>query len=123
MTSTTPYLAVHDAKAAIAFYQAAFGATVGDLYESGGRIGHVTLHLGDARLYVSDEAPEYGAIAPRTVGSATAAVVLAVADPDATYAAAVSAGADPQRPVTDDLGGRSGWLVDPFGHRWNIRSE
>jgi uncharacterized glyoxalase superfamily protein PhnB len=23
--------------------------------------------------------------------------------------------------LKDEFYGRSGWLVDPFGHRWNIR--
>lgn len=122
MTSATPYLTVHDAARAIEFYAAAFGATASDRYDDGGRIGHVSLAIGDATVYVSDEYPEVGAVSPQRLGGATSAVVLSVDDAEAAYAAAVAAGATADRPVRDDVGGRSGWLVDPFGHRWNIRT-
>lgn len=122
MTTAIAYLTVDDGAAALAFYARAFGAEVTERYDDGGKLGHATLTIGDAEVFVSDEYPELGAFAPRTLGGATGSVVLTVADPDATYAAAVEAGAHPQRPVTDDPTGRNGWLVDPYGHRWNIRA-
>ncbi len=123
MTSVTPYLTVNDAKSAIAFYTKAFDAKVIELYESGDRIGHATLRIGTATVYLSDEFPDYRAVSPRTLGGGTAAVVLAVEDPDQVFAQAVAEGAEGYRPVGEDPGGRSGWIEDPFGHRWNIRSE
>ena len=45
-----------------------------------------------------------------------------VADPDATFGRAIELGATEDRPVTDAYGARSGWLFDPFGHRWSISS-
>ncbi|MBF0687955.1 MAG: VOC family protein [Cellulomonas sp.] len=67
-------------------------------------------------------AHEYGAWAPSSVGHATAAVALAVADVDATYVRAVTAGATADREPGDQGDERRGWLVDPFGHRWVISS-
>jgi PhnB protein len=33
---------------------------------------------------------------------------------------AIDAGATLERPVADQPGGRGGWVIDPFGHHWNI---
>ncbi len=124
MTDAIPYLTVHDGAAALDFYGRAFGAEVVQRYDDGSRLAHATLRIGDATLFVSAEFPQLGAVSPRSLGGSTAAVVLLVADPDATYTGAVAAGASAQRPVEPDgTGVRSGWLVDPFGHRWNIRAE
>lgn len=117
-----PYLTVHDARAAIDFYQEVFGAEIidGELYEmDDGRIGHVSLQIGEARVYVSDEFPEVGAVSPQSAGASTMAIVINVADSDATYAHALEAGATAQRPVEQAHGGRSGWFIDPWGHRWS----
>jgi len=121
--TATPYLTVHDGDAALMFYQQAYGAQIVERYTDEGRVAHATLAIGDARVFVSDEFAELGAVSPRTLGGSTVAVVLGVRDPDAVYAAAVDAGAVADRPVAvDGSGARSGWLTDPFGHRWNIRT-
>jgi PhnB protein len=123
MTKMVPYLTVHDAASAIAFYAAAFGATeTGGRDEGDGRIGFVALTIADDALYLSDEFPEFGAYAPATLGHSTAAIVLEVDDVDAVYAAAVAAGATADREPADQGDERRGWLVDPFGHRWAIHS-
>ena len=123
MTTAVPYLCVDDGPGALDFYARALGAEVAERYDDDDRLAHATLLIGEATVYVSDEYPALGAVAPRSVGGSTCAVVLAVADPDATYAAALAAGAQEQRPVeVDGLGVRSGWFVDPYGHRWNIRA-
>lgn len=124
MTRMVPYLAVHDAAGAIGFYAAAFGATeTGERYdEEDGRIGFVALEIDGALLYLSDEAHEYGAYAPRTLGHGTASIVLDVDDAAATYAQAVAAGATEDRPVRDMEDQRRGWLFDPYGHRWAVCS-
>jgi len=123
MTSLVPYLTVDDADAAIAFYAAAFGAQVtGEREEADGRIGFVALTVGGDLFYLSDEFHEYGAYAPTTLGHSTVALVLGVDDVDSVYAAAVEAGATPDREPVDQGDEKRGWLVDPFGHRWALHS-
>ncbi|MGH1492085.1 MAG: VOC family protein [Acidimicrobiales bacterium] len=120
-----PYLAVHDARAAMEFYATVFGATVvdGELFEmDDGRIGHVTLAIGAARIYVSDEYPEMNVTGPIARGGTTVAIVIHVADADETYGDALAAGATAERPVENQHGARSGWFVDPWGHRWSPTS-
>ncbi|MGI9596529.1 MAG: VOC family protein [Acidimicrobiales bacterium] len=120
-TAITPYLSVDDAKAAIEWYGAVFGATVveGEFYQEGDRIGHASLKIGSADLYVSDEYPELGAESPARLGGTTVAVVLHVDDVDGVWQAAVDAGATPDRPPADQMDFRSCWFRDPWGHRWS----
>lgn len=121
----TPYLAVTDASAAVAFYVTAFGAarrgepiTMPD-----GRIGHAEVLLGDSVLMLAEEFPEMGLIAPVTRGGVSQSLRLEVADPDAVVAAALAAGGTLERPVTDSPYGRGGVLLDPSGHRWMVSRE
>src|SRR5688500_18321448 len=74
----TPYIAVHDAEAAIEFYMAAFGATEeGERYPWEGKIGHAELGIRGARLYLADEFSEYNT-APRTLGGSPVTLHLEV---------------------------------------------
>jgi predicted enzyme related to lactoylglutathione lyase len=43
-----------------------------------------------------------------------------VAEVDAFIKRAVNGGAVLQRPIEHAHGSRSGWIIDPHGHRWNI---
>jgi len=126
MTNLVPYLTVHDATAAIAFYAAAFGAQENtqesERDETDGKIGFVALTIGNDPFYLSDEFHDYGAYAPATLGHSTSALVLGVDDADAVYAAALAAGATADREPSDQGDEKRGWLVDPFGHRWAIHS-
>lgn len=117
-----PYLRVRDAKAAIAFYEQAFGAKEKfRLVEPSGRVGHVELLLGGATLMLSDEFPEYGISAPQKGDRSAVSLHLHVDDADATIARAVAAGAEILRPAVDQFyGERSGAIRDPFGHEWSI---
>lgn len=55
------------------------------------------------------------------LGGTPVSLVLQVPDVDAAVAAALAAGTVLERPVaTSPDGRRSAWLVDPFGHRWNL---
>ena len=116
------YLCVADAARAIDFYREAFGATEKfRLVEPGGRIGHAELDFNGATLMLCEEFPELGIRRPDPAQGHSVTLHLHVDDADATIARAVAAGATLQMAPTDAFyGERSGVVVDPFGHRWNI---
>jgi uncharacterized glyoxalase superfamily protein PhnB len=115
-----PYLRVHSAAEAIAFYTKAFGATeLFRLTEPGGRIGHAELRIGPSNIMLSDEFPANGICGPRSLGGTSFAIHLHVADVDQSFQQAIAAGATVVRPLKDQFyGERSGVLRDPFGHEW-----
>jgi uncharacterized glyoxalase superfamily protein PhnB len=115
-----PYLRVHKTDEAIKFYERAFGAKESfRLTEPSGRIGHAEIKIGPATLMLADEYPEQGINGPRALGGTTIALHLHVADVDAAFEQAVSAGATVLRPLKDQFyGERSGTVRDPFGHEW-----
>ena len=119
-----PYLCCPDAAAAIAFYTATFDAVEVQRWTADdGRIGHAELSLAGEPLYLADEHPEIGVRGPRAYGGTPVSLVLTVADADATLATAEAAGATVERPVTpQDDGARAGWIIDPYGHRWNLQT-
>jgi uncharacterized glyoxalase superfamily protein PhnB len=123
MSALTPYLAVRDARTAIAWYVDALGARlVGDAYVmDDDRIGHAEVELSGTRFFLSDEHPELGVTAPEP-GRVPVTLVLAVADVDAAIARAADAGARVERPARDEPYGRTGVVVDPFGHRWMLQT-
>jgi predicted enzyme related to lactoylglutathione lyase len=123
--TVTPYLAVIDARAAVAFYTAAFGARPrgAPIVMPDGRVGHVEVLLGDSVLMMADEFPELDLVAPANRGGVSQSLRLEVADPDAVVAAAVAAGGTLYRPVADSPYGRGGVVLDPSGHRWMVSRE
>lgn len=122
MSALIPYLVVRDARAAISWYAEAFGAhPVGDPYLDGDRIGHAELEVAGASLYLADPYPEHGLEGP---GNAKPPVSLhlSVPDVDAAMTRAETAGATVERPATDAPYGRTGVIVDPYGHRWMLQT-
>jgi len=123
LRTITPYLAVSDARAAIAWYQDIFGGVLASepIVMPDGRVGHAELQIGDAVIMMSDEHGEIDVLGPTSRGGTTVSFVIDVPDVDRTYTRAVAAGATPERPPSDQFyGARSGWLSDPWGHRWSI---
>jgi PhnB protein len=119
----TPYLHVDGAAEAIKFYEKVFGAKQrGDAMEMpGGKIGHAEFEIGDSLIMIADEAPDFGALSPKSVGGTPVMLTVYVEDVDAVFQAAVDAGAKSLRdPETQFYGDRMGQLEDPFGHRWSI---
>ena len=69
---------------------------------------------------MAEESPEHLNFSPQTLGGCSVRMMLLVADPAATQARAVAAGATEVVPVADQYGWRLGRVVDPFGHHWEI---
>jgi uncharacterized glyoxalase superfamily protein PhnB len=117
-----PYLAVRDARAAMAWYADALGArVVGDPYQDGDRVGHAELDVAGATLYLADEYPEMGLTGPED-GRCSVTLHMSVPDVDAVAARAEAMGATVERPPTDAPYGRTGVIVDPYGHRWMLQT-
>jgi PhnB protein len=116
------YICVDGAAEAIAFYERAFGARERCRLpvSGGGPLGHAEVAIGDSVLFLADEYPPKNWRSPASLGANSASIVLSVDDCDATMKRAIDAGATLERPVADQPGGRGGWVIDPFGHHWNI---
>ena len=118
------YLCVDGAADAIEFYTTVLGFTEVRRMDFGGRVGHCELTLGDSLVMLSDEWPEMGVIGPKTLGGTPMSMNVYVEDADATFAAALSAGATELRPVEDQFyGARSGMFEDSWGHRWGVATH
>jgi PhnB protein len=120
----TPYLTVHGASEASAWYQRAFGAQElmrqpdGD----GQRLIHCHLRINGADVMMSDDYPEHGCGLPEG-GPAGVTLHLHVDDADAWWDRAVQAGATVAMPIADQFwGDRYGQVRDPYGHTWSIGS-
>ena len=120
--SVTAHLIARDAAAAIAFYIAAFGAR--ELYrlvEPSGKVGHAELLVGESRIMIADEYPDFGALSAPTVGGSPVKFLLYVDDADRAMRQAIAAGALELRPVKNQFyGDRSGMVLDPFGFSWSL---
>jgi PhnB protein len=118
-----PWLSVRRSAKAVDFYKAAFGATEAFRIESpdGGVVAR--LSVDGAEFWVGDESPEHQNFSPETIGGGSVRMVLTVADPDAVFARAVTAGAKSVHEVGEQHGWRVGRVVDPFGHHWEIGRE
>lgn len=118
----TPYLTVTDTRRAMDWYVEVFDAERrGEPHVMpDGRIGHAELGIGDAVLMLSDAFPEEGMVGPQAGGEVNHSIFAQVPDVDATVGRALDRGAQLTRPVADEPFGRSGVILDPFGHRWMV---
>ena len=121
-TVVAPQLSVRNGRAAVDFYQAAFGAR--ELHRVGGVEGFeeivAQLAIGDATFWVADESPEHLNFSPESLGGGSVRMLLMVDDPDVAIDRAVAAGATLVYPAADSHGWRLGRIVDPYGHHWEI---
>jgi PhnB protein len=124
-SALTPYLIVREAAKAIDFYKKAFGAReLFRLAEPSGKIGHAELTVGESRMMIADEYPDFGALGPVSIGGTPVSLHLYVDNVDAVVERAAQAGATILRPVKDEFfGDRTATLSDPFGHRWQIATR
>lgn len=116
-TEVTATLSVRNWDAAMAFYEAAFGAI--ELYRvPGGGVGQLSVF--GAKFWVAEESPEHLNFSPESIGGCSVRMLLIVEDPAAVHAQAIRAGAREVYPVNDAHCWRLGRIVDPFGHHWEI---
>jgi PhnB protein len=122
--SVNVILTVDDATKAIEFYKQAFGAKELSRLPMGDKIGHAELQLGDTRLMLNDEFPEWDNLGPKSRGGTTFGLVLYVDDVDSAFKKAIAAGGTEKEPVKDQFwGDRMGTLSDPFGHKWSLATH
>jgi uncharacterized glyoxalase superfamily protein PhnB len=114
--TVTPVLIYPDVRAAVAWLERAFGfgerVRIGD--------GHrAQLRVGDDGAVVVAEA-QRDQVTP-SGGVVTHLIKVRVPDVDAAFARARDAGAEVlEEPRTWEYGERSGVVVDPAGHRWEL---
>jgi PhnB protein len=113
-------LSVRHGARAVEFYKQAFGAI--EVFRIDAPDGAVVCRLSvdGAEFWVADESPEHANFSPESLGGGSVRMVLTVADPDAVFAKAISAGAKEVVAIKEDYGWRLGRVVDPFGHHWEI---
>jgi PhnB protein len=123
--TVTPYLAIGNAKAAIAFYQRAFGAELTmQLLMPDGEVAHAEIRIGNSVLMLSEEKAEWGNRSPLSLGGSPVHLMVYVPDVDAAFARALAAGAREKRPVEDQFyGDRAGTLTDPYGFQWTLATH
>jgi PhnB protein len=119
-TNISPWLSVRNSNAAFAFYKSAFGAVEVFKLEAPDGALVARLSIQGAEFWLSDESPEYGNFSPETLGGGTVRMIITVSDPDSMFSMALKAGAKEVSPIGEEHGWRSGRLVDPFGHHWEI---
>jgi PhnB protein len=115
---------VKDARAALDFYQKAFGATV--IYQAPmpGMPGiFAQFKIGDSYLQLTDlpSRDPKGPRSPETLGATSVILEMYVDDVDKRFARAVEVGGTPLLPPTDMFfGDRYSWVGDPWGHVWAL---
>ena len=120
-----PYLAVAvgSGRRALDWYVEVLGARLADepITMDDGRLGHAELEVSGGKLYLAEEFPEIGVIAPAPAGTPVS-LSLQVPDVAETMRRAISRGGTMPRPMYDDYGSRNVTIVDPFGHRWLLHT-
>jgi PhnB protein len=114
-----PWLSVLRGREAVAFYEAAFGASElhGHADESGAVVSQLT--FGGAVFWVADDA----GCSPETLGAGSVRMIVSVDDPDALFARAIAAGATAVAEMYEAHGWRIGRICDPFGHHWELARQ
>jgi PhnB protein len=118
-------LTVSDVKAAVTFYQKAFGfAKRGVMNGPDGKPIHAELTLRGTTLMLGPENAAMGRRSAKTAGSSPASLYLYVENADKIVTKAVDLGATTQGEVTDMFwGDRCGMVVDPDGYGWMVSTH
>ena len=126
MNTVTPHLVCKGASEAIEFYKKAFGAEdLGRVSDGkGGKLIHALISIGDSKVMLVDEFPEWGFYGPPSLNGSPITIHLYVDDVDAVVDRAVQCGAKITMQVQDMFwGDRYGRIEDPFGHLWSVATH
>jgi uncharacterized glyoxalase superfamily protein PhnB len=125
MHTVTPHLVVAGAADAIEFYKKAFGAEeIMRMPGPDGKLGHASIRIGDSRIMLADEFPQWESLGPLALKGSPVTLHLSVPDVDQAFARALAAGAKVRMPLADMFwGDRYGIVEDPFGHRWSLATH
>jgi PhnB protein len=115
MTSIQPELWVENAREAVVFYKAAFGAEVRHQVGEGDDIV-AQLRVGDAPFWIAPASAQLSRFSPHAINGATGRTLLVVEDPERVLRQAVAAGATETSPVRHEHGWLLGRITDPYGH-------
>jgi PhnB protein len=115
--TVTPYLIVKDADKLLTFVRAAFNATVKEEHRTAdGSVMHADVIIGDSHVMLGQANEKWRAM--------PGSIMLYVPDADATYKAALNAGAKSVQEMADQFyGDRSGGVEDPSGVTWWISTH
>lgn len=121
-TSVTPYITFDDPAAAIDFYKKAFGAEERmRLPSPDGNVAHAEIKIGNALIMLGAPCPQKSNKSAKTLSGTPVAFCVYVADVEAAFKKAKSAGMTETKPIDDMFwGDRMGTLKDPFGFEWSI---
>jgi PhnB protein len=125
MHTVTPHLVCAGVAEALEFYKKAFNAVeTTRLTGANGKIVHAAMKVAGSTVMLADEAPDWGALSPRTLKGSPVTIHVYVEDVDAFAKRAAAAGAKITMPPENMFwGDRYGKLEDPFGHQWSIATH
>ncbi|TMA07981.1 MAG: VOC family protein [Deltaproteobacteria bacterium] len=125
MHTVTPHLICAGAADAIEFYKRAFNAVeIGRMASPQGKLLHGLIRIGDSKVMLVDEFPDWGSFGPKSLKGSPVTLHLYVEDVDAFVAHAAASGAKITMPLQDMFwGDRYCKLEDPFGHQWSIATH
>jgi PhnB protein len=125
MHTLTPHLVCAGAADAIEFYKKAFNAVeIGRMAGPQGKLLHGLIQIGDSKVMLVDEFPDWGSFGPKSLKGSPVTMHLYVEDVDAFVARAAAAGAKITMPLQDMFwGDRYCKLEDPFGHHWSVATH
>jgi uncharacterized glyoxalase superfamily protein PhnB len=121
----TAMLTVTDVKAAMSFYQKAFGfAKRGIMNGPDGKPIHAELTLRGTTLMLGPEMPQMGSRSAKSIGASPSSLYLLTENADKVVAKAIKLGAILRGPVMDMFwGDRCGSVADPDGYTWMIATH